>query len=74
LQIVATTFCGFGVVAVLQIPPGQLVCEYLGQIISETEAQRLQRQVYIPLGLNYIWTDCNLFRFFQLYILHFWQF
>lgn len=59
LQIVKTAKCGFGVVTVLPIPAGQFVCEYLGQIISEAEAQRLQKEVYVPLQLNYIWTDCN---------------
>eukprot|EP00474_Spongospora_subterranea_P009971 CRZ10429.1 hypothetical protein [Spongospora subterranea] len=57
LQIVSTPRCGFGVRAVEPIPAGKFVGEYLGQIISESEAQRLQKEVYFPLGLNYIWTD-----------------
>ncbi|SPR01213.1 unnamed protein product (mitochondrion) [Plasmodiophora brassicae] len=57
LEVRRTTSCGFGLFSAVDIPQGQYVCEYLGQIISESEVTRLQRDVYFPLGLHFIWTD-----------------
>ncbi|XP_028273686.1 histone-lysine N-methyltransferase EHMT1 isoform X2 [Parambassis ranga] len=47
LQLFRTTKKGWGVRALQDIPQGTFVCEYVGEIISESEAEMRQNDAYL---------------------------
>ncbi|XP_076614216.1 histone-lysine N-methyltransferase EHMT1 isoform X1 [Chaetodon auriga] len=47
LQLFRTTKKGWGVRALQDIPQGSFVCEYVGEIISEAEAEMRQNDAYL---------------------------
>lgn len=51
-----TNDIGHGVVTKQSIAKGTFVCEYVGEVISESEAAKRGVE-YDKLGLSYLWTQ-----------------
>ncbi len=54
LEVFKTKLCGWGVRALEDIPAGTFVCEYVGEIISEEEAERRDVRVSPHMGDEYL--------------------
>ena len=54
VEVIKTQNRGFGVRACRTFAPGQIIMEYTGEIISETECQRRMRELYADKACYYL--------------------